>query len=237
MLPSSIRSTVPGLKAKYGSVYALDVTEFGLTVALDVVLIRAMSRAEFNNFSYNFSLDPVHAVKDLVDSCVISPINLDGAKAGIDEYICSAISLVSGFASEESLAQGVEDGRTHARSLEAAITIYICKAFPTFNPKDVDNMTLEEQMKYVGLAEQMLGKELPYAEYLNPTKPKKKKPNIPNHVWEDAAAAAPMGPPPPPSPQFEHSHGGSTEDEAVVVTPDNLARVMAETRDIFGGGS
>lgn len=242
MLPYELRKIIPGLKEKYGSIYALDVSEFKVAdEGLDVILIRAMSRLQFNAFTESFLLDPVEAVRILIltNSFGYEDAALDLMKAGIDEFICSAISTVSGFASEESLAEGVEYGRKYASSLEAAITMYICKAFPKLTPEDVDAMTLETQMRYVAMAEQMLGREVPYMDYLHP-KPTKKKSVVPDHVLRE-----------PPMQDYQYSYGGqqrpqferskqmprAEEHEEVVVTPDNLQDVIKQSQEIFRGRS
>lgn len=230
MLKASLQELLPALKGSYGSIYFLDISAFAIEEGLNShVLIRAMSRVEFNSFTDAFTSNPVEAVRKLIATHTYGAELIDEFKAGIDEFICSAVSLVSGFASEEALAQGVEEGRTYAQSLEAAITMYICKAFNSYKPSDVDNMTLEEQMKLVAMAEQMTGRELPYEDYLD---------DKPKH-----AKAKPVQPVRPPiNEEYRHSHGGHQpvqqmpeQDDHTVVTAANLHEQIARSQEIFSG--
>jgi hypothetical protein len=227
VLTDTLSALAPELKAKYGSIFLLDISQFRSSIELgSQILLRAMTRSEFNLFSEMFLIDPVAAVNYVIKNNVYGLDFPDLYLAGIDEYICAAISKISGFSSADSLVEGVEYGRANAKTLESAITMYICKAFPSLSPSDVDNMTLNQQMKYVSMAEIMIGQELPYEDFLNPKKPKASKP--PRHIME----------PPPPDPRFKHSAVNQQAEEThehVVVTKDNIHEVMKQTREIFRG--
>ena len=192
-----------------------------------------MTRAEFNSFTDNFLRHPICAVNYLIDTVVIyKQYSLDTYLAGIDEYICKAVSDISGFSSMNSLVGSLDKYRKMAQTLESAVTIYICKAFPSLTPEDVDNMTMEDQIRYVTLAEHLIGKELPFSDFFAP---KKKKKNKGQRIAEQVRAAN-EAPPPLPPPRKGVRSFQSTKDEEnkhVVVTPENLKEIMNETREIF----
>lgn len=232
ILSQKLREIIPQLRSKYGTIYLLDVSTFSSELGA-TLLLRPMTRIEFNNFTNNYLIEPVTTVRDLWSRCVLhsTVTNLDKCNAGIDEFLIRTLSMISGFAEEQDIINGVNESRQYARTLEAAITIKICKAFPGITPIDVENMTFEQQMKYVSMAEIMLGQELNYMAFLHPEKEEKvnRQVNKPPRRFLDNA---------PPIPQGFMSAGGAPQaepgDKHVVVTKENLLDVIKESNKVFG---
>jgi len=231
-IPLELQELLPALRAKHKNIYVIDISRFDMNKLCPFLVVRPMTRAEFNSFTDNFLRHPICAVNYLIDTIVVyKKYALDTYLAGIDEYICKAVSDISGFSSMGSLVTSLDKYRKMAQTLESAVTIYICKAFPSLTPEDVDNMTMEDQIRYVTLAELLLSKELPFADFFSP---KKKKKDKGKRIVDQVMSRQENQPLPPPrkgtrsfqsEKQEEHTH--------VVVTPDNLKEIMKETREIF----
>ena len=183
-LPEDLRKDIYQLKEKYHFIYLVDVRDLRLSNIDNTpgyVVIRPLTRREFNFYSSDRFSTQEQTVEQIVERCVVWPYrfslnNPDYSYAfGIDSFVSRAITKVSAFADENILLEGVEYSRTYARTMEAIITMMICRAFPTYTPEDVDNMPFHEQIKLVGMSEQMTGYEVPYMEILHPELIKKKQ--------------------------------------------------------------
>lgn len=237
-IPANVRSEIPRLRELHGSIYLLDLTEFHVNKLTSCAVIRPLTRREFNSFTEDYLLDPIASTSLLVKKCVLAlshdlhDENWENWLAGLDEYIVTAVSQVSGFSSEDTLAEGIEVSRDNAQSLESVITVFICKAFPKYSPSDVDNMTFEEQMRLASLAEVLIGIPIPYEEFFGGKKDKESsQPQRPHIPVPDGMMS--HGAQPPPNPRLNRPP--SMPDREVVVTSDNLADIMRETQEIFSG--
>lgn len=164
-------------KDKYKYAFKLDISKFKEDeLAPDYAVYRLLTRGEFNSF---IGLDNFTLINKVISLCVIYPkIDEYEWNAGIDELLYNAIISSSGFASEEELVAKIEKYRKYATTLEAIMTMYICKAFPIYKPSDIDEMCLDDIVLLASLSEQVLNTEIPYLELLHPetVKPKSKGP-------------------------------------------------------------
>ena len=246
-LPETLISSLPAFRAKYGSIYLLDITSLSETsVTPSCAVIRPMTRREFYGLQNDQQFNPLTIQDKMVRACLLWPTleDLDDCLGGISDYILRATVKITGFTEENDLIDGVNEGREYSMTLDAAITMFICKAFPKYTPDDIENMTLEKQMRNVAMAEQILGIPLDYDRFLNPEKHEKQdKPldqdearerlemrrrqaqNIPvPDGWESYQAMPPVN---DPSAQL---------GEEGLVTPENLHKKMREVNEMFGGG-
>lgn len=230
-LPLDLQERIPELRAKYKNIYVIDISRFDVIKLCPFLVVRPMTRAEFNSFTDNFLRHPIFAVNYLIDTVVIyKQYKLDTYLAGIDEYICKVVSDISGFSSMGSLVSSLDKYRKMAQTLESAVTLYICKAFPSLTPEDVDNMTMEDQMRYVTLAEHLVGKELPFADFFSP---KKKKKDKGKRIVDQVMSRQESNLPQPERGVRSFQSTKQEEHKHVIVTPDNLKEIMNETREIF----
>lgn len=233
-MPSFLKEFVKELKEKHRYLYLVDISDFANSKLTSSAIVRPLTRREFSFYS---ELEGHEVERAIVDACVLYPDTdlLDECTLGIDNYLSRAVLNISGFSSEDTLIDGVIEAREEAKSLESAITIYICKAFPKYTPDDVDDMTFMEQMRLVALAEQIIGEPLEYEMFLDPEgyeKNKKREANQlppqqltqPERVEEFRRRHA------PPVPEGYESVGTDN-----MVTESNLHQQMQEMRDIFGG--
>jgi hypothetical protein len=177
ILPIGLRERLFYLKDRYTNVYLIDISLINdKPITPDCVVIKPMTRREFNFFSIDFNYDPLRTEEEIFNRCVIWPENciskIDQHSAGTYTYILNGIYMISGFSLDNVLIDNVNTYRQNAQTLESVIAMFICKAFPTYKPHDIENMCLEEQMKLAAMAEQILGKEIDYNKFLNPEKPK-----------------------------------------------------------------
>lgn len=231
MYNSQLISKIKELKAKYESIYLVDITKLKLDnkLTLDSVIVRPLTRSEFNYFNSIKDSDTDAVAEQIISLCILYPDNFitdtefsSHILPGTDTALFKAIISISGFSSEKSLADAVKEYRNYATTLEAAITMTICKAFPRYIPSDIDNMTFDQQMKLVSMAEQILGTELPYENWLNKnseTKPKKKTKQ--DRIKLARERIAEQLPSPPPGWQ-------SVTSNTNVVTKENLLQSQKE---------
>lgn len=177
LVPENLRGSVYNLKDKYKFIYLLDLRNLRLSendLTPGYVVIRPMTRREFNFYSTDAYMSAEKTIEQIINRCVVWPerFNINDPDLcyafGIDKYLSRAIIKVSAFADEHILLEGVEYSRIYARTMESIITMMICRAFPSYTPEEIDNMPFHEQIKLVGMAEQMTGYEVPYMDILHP---------------------------------------------------------------------
>jgi hypothetical protein len=95
---------------------------------------------------------------------VYSPVELiewlDNCTPSHPDVLAKAIQDASGFISVDGFINTIDSARKEADKLSNLILLYICTAFKTLVPSDVENMTLEEQARHLSLAEQLIGEPL-----------------------------------------------------------------------------
>jgi len=91
---------------------------------------------------------------------------LDMSKAGHPDYLSQAVLETSGFQSQEQFTKILEEKRKLATHVQSIMEMYICSAFPSLKPSDIELMTLEEQLDLFAKAEKAIGKEVDFNEAL-----------------------------------------------------------------------
>ena len=220
------------LRKEHKYLYQIDISSLCIDDnAPNYAVIRPMTRREFNLISS----DPESIEDSILSSCLLYPVidkYNESYLAGIDSVIVSAVNHVSGFLKEQSLLEGVIAYREYAKSLEATIVMFICKAFPVYSVDDIDNMCFEEQMRLAALAEQIIGQPIPYEEFLNP-KPKKEKDSKTKKEQrlEEFRAKQRVAdkPPAPPPPQQKQSFVNER-----LIKKENFAKEMDALQEFLG---
>lgn len=229
-IPQELLAQIAILKKSHKVLYYLDISSFCTDKLVSPGLIfRPLSRREFNFFSDEIKIDPIDTISNIIKKCVIYPeIDEYDLLAGIDEYVYNAIILYSGFQSEDVLADAVDRHRKYATSLEAAITMFICKAFPRYTPSDIDEMPLEEIIYLASLSEQILNIELKYLDYLHPELVKKD-----NHIPNKHKELLPKYK----SQSYINPKLRNQADEPyeTVITRENAAKEMAKMAEFLNG--
>lgn len=147
------------LQRIHKEIYLLDISFFTKELG-SCVAIRPLTRSEFNLYK---DISDYHTIRDIVNLCstFLCEIN-DHTLAGVDYAIAKAIVTISGYNNKDSLVDKINHNRSYSKTLEGSITIFICKAFPSLTPIEIDNMNLSDQMKLLCMAEQLLCKEFPF---------------------------------------------------------------------------
>jgi hypothetical protein len=81
-------------------------------------------------------------------------------KPGYPDTLAQSIQDVSGYGDPKGFLDTVSDARTSLNEVSNLITLFICSAFKSILPDDVEGMTLSQQAKHLALAEQILGNPL-----------------------------------------------------------------------------
>jgi hypothetical protein len=89
---------------------------------------------------------------------------LQDGKAGYPDHLAQVVLNISGFQDPELFVQKVEEKRTLATQVQSVLEIYICSAFHSITPREVSNMTLDEQLELFAKAEQAIGKPVDFNE-------------------------------------------------------------------------
>ena len=87
---------------------------------------------------------------------------LESGKGGHPDHLSQAILEVSGFQSQEQFMKILEEKRYLATQVQSIMEMYICSAFPSLRPSDIELMTLEEQLDLFAKAEKAIGKEVDF---------------------------------------------------------------------------
>jgi hypothetical protein len=104
----------------------------------------------------------------------------DTCKPGYADSLAQSIQDVSGYSDAKGFLDTVSNARKKLDEISNLITLFICSAFSSMLPDDVENMTLAQQARHLALAEQMLGKPLELEELLGAATPQDTSaPNIP----------------------------------------------------------
>lgn len=216
------------LKEIYNSIYLVDTRQFVVdNLAFSHMVIRPLTRREFNLIG--------DQEDKVVSKCLVYPPNLEHEYlAGLDSYIFKAVLKISGFNTQEQLIIGINNGRSQAATLESCITLFICKAFPSISPIDVDNMDFEEIAKYASMAELSLGKEIPYDQFLNPEKYKKKK-KISKDDGRERLIARRQAINNLPQPKHEEVYQAPEPTEEVIITKNNFLEEQKKLMGIING--
>lgn len=234
----SLTKTIQELKKRHKHLYLVDVSSLideKNELTTEHMVVRPMTRSEFNFLTALENPDEL-AVEEAIKDCILYPDSItDSYSAGIIDYLYRCIDAISGFSSEASLAEGVHYGRNYATTLDSAITMCICKAFPKYTPEDVDAMTFHKMMELCGLAEIMLGIKINYDQYLHPEKyvkpVKKKKDKLPTPV------NAHLSDQPLPKRNFQHSFVNTSAQAAKEqLGPNDLMKKMMEDAKEFEDG-
>lgn len=217
------------LKETHKTLYYLDLSHLTINELAPAGLVfRPLSRREFNFYSEQLQTDTVKTVNAVLSKAVLLPnINEHDWLAGFDEYVFQAIIYYSGFQSEDVLADIVDIERKYSTTIEAAMTMFICRAFSKYVPEDIDEMNLYQIAHLTSLAEQILGKELKYLEYLHPEMvTKEAKGKSYDHLL-----------PKPREFSYKNTNLKDLESsrEEVVVTKENAAKQMAKMAEFMNG--
>ena len=127
---------------------------------------------------------------------------LDTLKAGVVSTVAGQALELSGPGDIDSTNQALEATRkVVSGSIIEEIAVLICRAFPSYTPEDVDQMTWPTILKRVVQAESVLLqngilKQPLYLGTHEPEKPRRRRPVAP--VLGEIPQGDPVVPPPPP---------------------------------------
>jgi len=107
----------------------------------------------------------IYLEEEIFLSSVLDPwvrTNIDNLKAGTISTIASQVMEKSGPTNIEGTNQYLDQARAQSSSsLSDEITMMICRAFPSYTPHDIRNMSWEDVVHCLVLAEKMLGVKEP----------------------------------------------------------------------------
>jgi hypothetical protein len=87
---------------------------------------------------------------------------LNFSKAGHADFLAQAIIDKSGFQSQDQFLKILGEKRELANQVQSIMESYICTAFPSLRPSDIELMTMEEQLDLFAKAEKSIGKEVDF---------------------------------------------------------------------------
>lgn len=168
-------------KKKYGSIYYIEIN------GVEYVF-RTLSRGEYLsllNIQNKFSID----IGDMIlKECLVYPefreAIFDKKNAGEVDRLITCICDVSGFSKSEQLLKDIESSRGEMGTLDNQIITLICKAFPHLTLPDINNLTYENLIRYLSIAEVILDVKLSIE------KPKTSKPGAINFDEENKVMGA-----------------------------------------------
>ena len=139
------------LKDRYRAIYSIHNN------GIDYVF-RALSFKEFDSAS-NLEASSADQEEKVIDFCLLWPenVDLDTIPAGFVTSLADEILSVSGFTDISYSKQLLEQKRAEAmEDIRSTMKTFIVTAMPAIHPNEVDDMTFEEAVENVALAEQIL---------------------------------------------------------------------------------
>lgn len=139
------------------------------------VVLRPLTLLEADSLAKSGPLIPPFELNEWVcDQCVLHltgwPHSWGGgdfgaylkseAPAALADLVADQVIQISGFTDPENYSTLLEQYRVETQTLQVAMESFICSAFPGTKPREVQNMSIYEQMKMLARAEILLGKQL-----------------------------------------------------------------------------
>ena len=176
-LDPRLKQKIPELRRKYKEIFLIDLSgQPGESRISPNVLIRPLTRQEFLFLQSDIELgcDPT---EELLKSCVIWPeldwSNLDNNKLFDIPCMCfdqlaKCIIDISGFSSNEDIAEAFSAARLNVNSLDAVLQAVVFRYFNGITPDDFDAMTITEIAKLFAIAETSLEQPVDLRLFLDP---------------------------------------------------------------------
>lgn len=167
-LPREVRELVPRLKKDHDVLYVVELqNDTGEVYAI----FRPMRKEEVRYLEENAPYHDEWWMEGWIIGHTLvwpDPHVLDEWLAGTVESLGDSIIEASGWSSVEATVEGIHLARQEATSLDSAILAFICKAFPSIHPRDLQKMTLLETQIMLARAEMILGQPLDLQMFLDP---------------------------------------------------------------------
>jgi hypothetical protein len=87
-------------------------------------------------------------------------LDSDNTRPTDPDKLAQVILDASGFNDAEVFLEKLDKARDSANEVNSLVTICICKAFPSISPQSIAKMTLEEQLRYFALSEELNGSKI-----------------------------------------------------------------------------
>lgn len=140
------------------------------------LIFRPLTHAEFENFSQSASSGDV--TDEVVRAALLWPRTSKWSEnpvrrilPGTFESLASLVVDLSGFQDPKAYKEGMQYGIDQSMTISSAVEIFICKAFPSYTPRDVADMDMMQQVTLLGQAQHILGIDFPMKEFFKPPKP------------------------------------------------------------------
>lgn len=158
-----LKYRLPKLRRKHKDLYWITVNEFD-EYGVGQIIVRPLTRREFMYIQQDIEAgcDPADII---LATCVVWP-EYDWNNTITNKFydlpyrtfdqLSDIIIQVSGFASNELIAETFMNARKAANSLDAVLGTIICKTFGHISPSDIDDMTLWDIARLFAMAENTL---------------------------------------------------------------------------------
>lgn len=84
---------------------------------------------------------------------------IQSVETGAYEEVAALVIDTSGFESKQQMVSNLNMGRQLSNTIYGAAQMFICKAFPGLDPRDLGRMPMPEMFRYLAMSEQMLAQE------------------------------------------------------------------------------
>ena len=172
LLSVEAESALLVLRQQHGQLFYL---EFPVGDTAYEIIFRPMTLAETKAVSLTGSAMAILDLNDLICKwCIVyaNPTIDERVPAALPDIVAQRIIEASGFNDQDNFVVLLNEAREATSTVEVGIEIFICKAFPGIKPRDVQNMTIYEQMEMLARAEIALGTQLELGK--TPTQGKKR---------------------------------------------------------------
>jgi len=153
-LPLELKKAIPFFKEKHRHLFLVPILG-------NFYVVRALTWGEYKS-TVSIGLEPIDAADRLVKATLLWPEfeSLEREPAGIIDTLAASVLQVSGFTEVEGFMKGLEEARNYTQDLEHLVIIAICKAFPSYKPHELLDMSFPDLMEILTMAERMIGEEI-----------------------------------------------------------------------------
>jgi hypothetical protein len=151
------------LKKEHGRVFLFESAEGRVMFVL-------LEYGDYATYSYLLSVydnpSMIAKVEDEIwEKCVVEhtlPQGFDNMKAGIVSSVSQAVLFLSCPKDPEGANQDLNFSRNSIQDALQQVIIFVCEAFPSYVPEDLENMPWSKIIKRVAQAEMILKKEFSF---------------------------------------------------------------------------
>jgi hypothetical protein len=161
LIPMALQEILPALKARYGEVYCIPGRK-DVHLPENWFILRSFTLGEFETYQVQVTLDEDVANEELLRRCLIWPrgFDVDDLLMADMNALINKLREVSPYDNPQRFMDKLQSYRERRSSLVDALYIHIHAAFPGMKMAQIRNLSCDEVLHHLAIAEAILGRDL-----------------------------------------------------------------------------